>query len=80
MTDNRYIVFEFDIRTKYPYSYPLFDKMFGYPKIASELVFTFFESESKRIFSDHFTSLPVGGLPLPKVLKNTTGHLLSAYY
>jgi hypothetical protein len=53
-TDIRHIVFEFDIRTKYPYSYPLSGKKSGYPKILSEPVFTIFESGSGRIFSEPY--------------------------
>jgi hypothetical protein len=52
--DIRHIVFEFDIRTKYPYSYPLFEKKSGYPKIPSEPVFTIFESRSGQIFSEPY--------------------------
>jgi hypothetical protein len=42
------------IRTEYPYSYPLSEKMSGYPKIPSEPAFTIFESGFGRIFSEPY--------------------------
>jgi hypothetical protein len=41
-TDIMNIVFVSGIRTKYPYLYSISEKMTGYPKIVSELLFTFF--------------------------------------
>lgn len=53
-TDIIHIVFVSDVRTKYLYLYLLSDKTFGYPKIASELVFTFFKSGLEQIFFEPF--------------------------
>jgi hypothetical protein len=52
-TNIRYIVFEFDIRTEYPYSYPLSEKI-GYPKISFEPVFTIFESRYGQILFEPY--------------------------
>jgi hypothetical protein len=64
--DIKHIVFEFDIRTEYLYSYPLSKEKSGYPKIPSEPVFTIFESRSRWIFSEPYyipTATPTRPLP-----------------
>ena len=53
-TDINHIIFGSDIRSDYPYSYPLSEKKSEYPKILSEPVFTIFESGSGRIFSEPY--------------------------
>jgi hypothetical protein len=71
--DIKHIVFEFDIRTEYLYSYPLSEEKSGYPKIPSEPVFTIFESRSRWIFSEpYYIPAATPTRPLPQTRRAHT--------
>jgi hypothetical protein len=56
-TDIRYIVFEFDIRTKYPYSYPLSEKSPDIRKFHPNQCSPSSNPDPDGYFPNHITSL-----------------------